>query len=330
MVYGYPLNEKDDLLRENDAQLIQAREQLERKNDEIQALADAYAYAQDELSKDLLAAETERDLLLESETNLEEEVKSLDTSLAVRNDKLATCSAAPEESTTMLITKKRELELVKADGKCREAAFAKQLQHESDALQATREDISVVQHRVASLTQERDPAQSELKDSRCELHNTCQKSVHDDNSFELARQENSLLEEKLESVNNDHHRMLGAGKKSIEQAFAAKGCMPNTPVKTAFGGKENIKSPAPPSTPSVPTSLTLVTMSQETSHSQGESIIYQSSPLPSISANAIDPQIPGPLFGKPSSFRLLLGVGYNKKSVLDSVENVTCPSSPVT
>ncbi|KAK7687802.1 hypothetical protein QCA50_009021 [Cerrena zonata] len=182
---------------------------------------------------------------------------------------------------------------------------ARQLQHESDAPQATREDLSAAQHRVASLTQERDAAQAEVKDARRELHNTRRRSVHDDNSFELARQENNLLEEKLEAVNNDC-RMLEAGKRSIEQAFAAKvdycetlekelktvkGRMSSTPIKMAFSGKEEIKSPAPPSTPPVPTSSTLVIMSQETSHSRGESIVYQSSPLRSISTNAIDPLI---------------------------------------
>ncbi|KAK7687831.1 hypothetical protein QCA50_009050 [Cerrena zonata] len=336
------LKEKDDLLRANDSQLVEVREQLERKCNEIQALANTHAHAQDELSNDLLAAEIERDLLLESETNLEEEVKSLDTSLAATNDKLATCNAALEESTAMLITKKRELELVKADAKCREAALTKQLQHESDALQATREDLSAVQHRVASLTQERDAAQAEVKDARRELHNTRRKSVHDDSSFELARQENNLLEEKLEAVNNEI-RMLEASKKSIEQAFAAKvdhcemlekelktvkGCMPNTPVKMAFGGKENMKSPAPPCTPSVSVSSTLVTMSQETSHSRGESIVYQSSPLRNISTNAVDPQTPGRLFRKPSLFRLVLGDGFTKKNAQSSPDNTpsTLPS----
>ena len=299
---------KDEEMKRKDEQLADAQAQLEKKDEEIQDLKDTHVRELDELSNTLLAAEIERDLLRESEANLQEQVKNLDT-------KLAACNATLEETTIALIKKTQDLKHVKADVERREAELTVQLEHEIDAHKATAEELKVARALVTTLTQERDTTQVELKDVRQQLRNARRSSTYDETSFEIAREENRSLEAKLETVNNNY-RMLETSKRSIERAFAEKinycetlekentilkrtkieGGM-QTPAKCAVFVREDVSGY--PSTSSTPIFDT-------------DSVMIHSTPLrDSTNTNANSNNSINSLFRTPSLLRVVMGRNYN-------------------
>ncbi|CAL1714306.1 unnamed protein product [Somion occarium] len=223
---------QDVLLKRKDGEIVSKDLRLKEQNDELEALTDAHDVEKEELCMSVFAAELERDLILESETSLKEDIKMKDDALAAADEALIAATAAHEDTklefTAKLTDAMTELRKVEVEAKDREASLTKQLEQECNAHQVTREDLDFIQHRLSTAAEDRDATRRELTATNRRMFQEVGQlramytlAAQDETTFKHAREKHRVLEEKLDTMMKER-RTLELSKRAVEDAFVAK------------------------------------------------------------------------------------------------------------
>ncbi|CAL1714319.1 unnamed protein product [Somion occarium] len=223
---------QDVLLKRKDDEIVSKDLRFQEQDDQLEALTDAHDVEKEEHCMSVFAAELERDLILESETNLKEDIKIKDDALAAAEEALIAATAAHEDTklefTAKLTDAMAEITKVKVDAKDREASLTKQLEQECNAHQVTRQDLDTIQHRLSAVTEDRDATRRELAVTNNRMFQEVGQlramytlAAQDETTFKHALEKYRVLEEKLDTMLKEK-RTLELSKRAVEDAFVAK------------------------------------------------------------------------------------------------------------